>query len=86
MTEASVRDLGRPPGICDNCWTMQQHHPRDVFAQCFHCHHTDTLALPKADLSGWFCETGVDAAELARRQEVASTMETAIVAEQKRMN
>ena len=86
MTIVTVKDLGRPPGICDACWTMQNHHPRDTAAQCFHCRHTDTLALPKADYSGWFCETGVDAAELARRQDVAATTETVLAAKRKSMN
>ena len=85
MTE-TIRDLSKPPGICNVCWSDQTHHSLDAGRECFHCHHQDTLAMPKADYSGWIIETGVEREEYIRRAEAAATTLDLLAAAAKKIN
>lgn len=87
MKAVAARDLGKPPGICNVCFSDQQiHHPADQGRECFHCHHQDALAMPKADYSGWIIETGVSREEYIRRAEAAATTLELLAAEASKMN
>lgn len=69
----TARDLGRPPGICELCWNEQTNHALDEGGGAFHCHHNNTQAIVKAELTGWLIETGVSREEYIRRAESAAT-------------
>lgn len=86
MTIVTVRDLGKPPGICNVCWSDQTHHPADEGRGVYHCHHNDALAMPKADYLGWIIETGIDREEYIRRAEAAATTLELLTAKTSRMN
>ena len=64
--------LGRPPGICDDCYTNQQHHPLDTGHGVFYCKHTQTIAMLKQNGTGFLLETGISEAEHTRRIESAA--------------
>ncbi len=85
MTQ-TIRDLAKPPGICNVCFSDQNHHPLDTGRECFHCHHQDTLAMPKADYSGWLIETGVEREEYIRRADAAATTLDLLAAVAKKLN
>ena len=82
----TIRDLPKPFGICNICYSDQTHHSLDTGGECFHCHHQDTLAMPKADCSGWIIETGVSHEEYIRRAEAAATTLDLLAAAAKKMN
>ena len=86
MTVVKARDLGKLPGICNVCWSNQTHHPADEGRDAYHCHHNDVLAMPKADLSGWFCESGITREEYARRAQAAATAVEVLAARASKMN
>ena len=86
MTALKARELGKPPGICNVCWSDQTHHPADDGRGVYHCHHNDALAMPKADYSGWIVETGIDRDEYIRRAEEAATTLELLTANAGKMN
>lgn len=86
MTAREQKKLEQPVGICSACWSRRTHHSLDAGRECFHCHHQDTLAMPKADYSGWIIETGVSHEEYIRRAEAASTTLDLLAAQAKKMN
>ena len=87
MTTRTTRSqLPRPPGICDECYCDQTHHPLDAGQGVYYCSHNDVLAICKADFSGWFSESGVNRAEWKRRAEAAATTVDLLAAAAKKMN
>ena len=63
--------LPQPPGICDQCYCDQTHHPLDTGQGVYYCGHNDTLAIVKTNLSGWIVESGVKVEEWIRRRDNA---------------
>ena len=86
MTVLKARKLGKPPGICNVCWSDQTHHSLDTGGECFHCHHQDTLAMAKVDYSGWIIETGVSREEYVRTAESVATTLELLAAKASKMN
>ena len=82
----NARDLGKPPGICNVCWSDQTHHPADEGRDAYHCRHNDVLAVPKADFTGWICESGVTQQQYAFRAEATVTTLELLAAEKNKMN
>ena len=78
--------LSPPPGICEQCFTNQTHHRLDTEQGIYYCAHNKCLALPKSDLTGWICETGIDRAEWQRKAEAAATTLEVLTAQAKKMN
>ena len=87
MTTRTTRDrLPQPPGICDDCYCDQTHHPLDAGHVIYYCSHHDCLALPKQGGEGWLVETNVDSAEWKRRAHVAERTLDLIAGARKKMN
>lgn len=87
MTRRATRDrLPQPPGICNDCYANQTFHPADQGEGCYYCSHNGVLAICKADLSGWICESGIDRAEWQRRAEGAAVTVELLAAAAKKMN
>lgn len=64
--------LPPPLGICERCYADQTFHTADMGQDVYYCEHTETMAVPKADWSGWLSESGIDRAEFTRRCDSAA--------------
>ena len=74
MPLVTVKDLGRPPGVCSECWNGQHHHRYDDSKENYYCAHHQSWAIPNADFTGWIVITGVTQDEFVSKINQAARL------------